>query len=324
MKKYYYLTAGLLLISGITVGAYLSAPFIPGIGTALIALAAGLIIRQFIDNFTRFLPGVLFTEKYVLETSIILLGFGLELSKVKMLGAETGIIVTMSFIVLLAAAVLLKRIFKDKGKLFWLLGAGSAICGSAAIGATAPIVKAKEEETGVSLAVINLLGLSGMILLPLLGSAFGWEAREIGILLGGILQSMGHVVGAAYAMGDDIGQLAVVVKMARVAFLFPFLLLVYYLFKKQNASTRTQFPVFILFFGLAVILSQINWMPITITSTLSSFGEILLNFAMAAIGLRIKIRNLIQISGKAMFSGSLIFLVQILFFGLGILLFLTV
>ena len=323
MKKFSYLSAGFLLIAIITFGAYLSSPFLPGIGTALIALGAGLIIRQFIDNFKSFLPGVIFTEKYVLETAIIFLGFGLELSKVKLLGAETAIIVAMSFVVLLAAAVLLKRLFREKGKLFWLLGAGSAICGSAAIGATAPIVKAKEEETGISLAVINLLGLAGMIFLPFIGSAMGWEAREIGVLLGGILQSMGHVVGAAYAMGDDIGQLAVVVKMARIAFLFPFLLIVYYLFKKENASTKTKFPIFILFFGLAVIISQINWVPVSITSPLASFGEIMLNFAMAAIGLKINLKSLINISGKAIFSGSIIFIVQILFFGLGILLFLT-
>jgi len=321
VKKYSYLLAGLLLTAVITLAAYLSSPVIPGIGTALLALVVGIIVRQFILKFTPYLPGVVFTEKYILETSIILLGFGLELTRVKMLGAETAIIVTMSFVVLLAAALIFKKLFKEKGKLFWLLGAGSAICGSAAIGATAPLVKAKEEETGISLAVINFLGLTGMIILPLLAGTMGWEAREISILLGGILQSMGHVVGAAYAMGDDIGQLAVVVKMARIAFLFPFLVIVYFIFKKGKQTTRTKFPIFILFFALAVIISQINWVPNSITASLAKIGEILLNFAMAAIGLKINILKLIQISGKALFSGSLIFIVQILFFGLGILLF---
>lgn len=323
MKKYFHLVPGILLAGAVTLLAYLTTPFLPGIGTALVALTGGLLLRQFISDFTNFLPGVMFSEKYILETAIILLGFGLELSRVKMLGAETAIIISMSFVVLLAAAVVLNKLFKEKGKLFWLLGAGSAICGSAAIGATAPIVKAKEEEIGVSLAVINFLGLVGMILLPFIASSFGWEVREISILLGGILQSMGHVVGAAYAMGDDIGQLAVVVKMGRIVFLIPFLLIVFYLFKKNEGKSKTEFPIFILFFALAVILSQTNILPLTFTSSLSSLGEILLNFAMASIGLKINIRSLLRISGKALFSGSLIFIVQILFFGLGILLFLA-
>lgn len=306
---------GIVLALIIMIIAKFLSGYLPTLGTALLALILGISVRQILINFSPFSSGVSWTEKYILETAIVFIGFGFEISKFKEIGLSTLTIIFGSIIVIVLLALLLQKLMgKEDGKLFWLLGAGSAICGSSAIGATAPLIQAKEEETGISMAVINLLGLMGMILLPLIAVGLSFSQVQTGILLGGILQSVGHVVGSAFAINPEVGQIATVVKMGRVAFLVPFLLIVYFLFRKKADGTKLKFPLFILFFLLAVLISQIGILNSETIKFLSKSGDTLLNIGMAAIGLKINIKSLWKISGKALIGGTIIFIFQIILF----------
>lgn len=289
--------------------------YIPNLGTALLALTLGVLVRQILTDFFPFSDGVVWTEKYVLETAIIFIGFGFEISKFKEIGFSTLTLIFGNIFLIILLALLLQKLFgKENEKLFWLLGAGSAICGSSAIGATAPLIQAKEEETGISLAVINLLGLLGMVLLPIIAVGLSFSNLETGILLGGILQSVGHVVGSAFAINSEVGQFATIVKMGRIAFLVPFLLIVYFLFRKKSDGTKLKFPLFILFFLLAVLISQFGFLNSEYLKFLSKSGDTLLNIGMAAIGLKINIKSLWKISKKALIGGTIIFTFQIILF----------
>lgn len=306
---------GILLAVAVMLTAKLLSGYLPMLGTALLALIVGIVVRQLLTNFSLFEKGVAWTEKYVLETAIVFIGFGFEIGKFKEIGGSTIGVIFGSIVVIIITALILQRIMGEKdSKTFWLLGAGSAICGSSAIGATAPLIKAKEEETGISMAVINFLGLIGMIILPLLASALAYTEVETGILLGGILQSVGHVVGAGFAVSHEIGEFATVVKMGRVAFLIPFLLTIYFLFRKQSDETKLKFPIFILLFLVAVLLSQIKLFEPSTLKTLTKTGDQLLNIGMAAIGLKINIKTLWKISGKALLAGVIIFTIQIIIY----------
>lgn len=292
------------------------AGYLPTLGTALIALSLGVIVRQLLKNFEPFALGVNWSEKYILETAIVFIGFGFDTSKFSEIGSTTLLVIVGGIAAVILTALLLQKFLgKDEDKkLFLLLGAGSAICGSSAIGATAPLIKAKEEETGISMAVINVLGLIGMILLPIIASILSFTNLEAGILLGGILQSMGHVVGSAFAINHEVGEFATIVKMGRVAFLVPFLLIIYLLFRKNADGTKLKFPLFILLFLIAVGLSHTTLLDGGTLKMLSKSGDNLLNVAMAAIGLKINIKSLWKISGKAFVAGGIIFLVQILIY----------
>src|SRR5690606_13803660 len=112
----------------------------------------------------------------------------------------------------------------------------------------------------------------------------------------------------------EIGQYATVVKMGRVAFLVPFLLIVYFVFRKKNDGTKLKFPLFILFFLGAVFISQTGILNSATIKFLSKSGDMLLTVAMAAIGLKINIKSLWKISGKAFLTGLIIFTVQILIY----------
>lgn len=304
--------AGILLAVIVMLAAKGLSLLFPALGVALMALLSGIALRQILKHFKPFQSGIVWTEKYVLETSTVLIGFGFQLSQLETVGFFAIGFVMLSVVLVLIVSLLLCKFFRGEGTLCLLVGAGSAICGSAAIGATAPLLKSKEEETGVSLAVVNLLGLLGMVLLPLIASLLHFSPAETGIFLGGILQSMGHVVGASFSISPEVGQIATIVKMSRIALLMPFLFILYFLFR-QNSENKTSvsFPLFIVFFAVSVMLSQTGVFSSAILKTFSQTGEVLLNVALAAIGLKINLKNLWNVSGRAILAGALIFVFQI-------------
>ena len=313
--------AGIALAFAVMLLAKFLSSYIPALGTTLLALIIGVVIRQFFSQFSVFSEGVTWAEKYILETAIVFIGFGFEVTKFAEIGELTLLVIFGSIVAIILLALTLSRFFGKKGsQLYWLLGAGSAICGSSAIGATAPLIQAKEEETGISMAIINILGLLGMILLPLIAKTFHFSDLDTGIFIGGILQSVGHVVGAGFAINEEVGQIATVVKMGRIAFLIPFLIVVYFLFRKQSDGSKIKFPVFILLFLIVVFIAQVDILTSEHLKFLSKSGDTLLNVGMAAIGLKINVKNLWKISGKGFVAGSIIFSVQIILFMLFILL----
>ncbi|MBN9294459.1 MAG: putative sulfate exporter family transporter, partial [Flavobacteriia bacterium] len=291
---------GVLLVIAVMIIANLLAAIIPYLGTALLSLLLGLIIRQLSFNFEKFIPGISWSEKYALEAAVVLMGLGFNFSTLITAGASTVGIIFISIIIIILIVLLLQKVVKGKDKLLWLLGAGSAICGSSAIGATAPLIRAKEEETGAAMAVINFLGLLGMLILPVIAVFAGYNSLDTGILLGGILQSVGHVAGASFSVSAEIGQLAMIVKMGRIIFLIPFLIFIYLLFRKNIDGTVLKFPLFIIFFLAAVLISQTGIISGNILKIFTKTGDVLLNGAMAAIGLKINIRSLWKISGQAL------------------------
>ena len=50
-----------------------------------------------------------------------------------------------------------------------LVGVGSSICGGSAIAATAPVIKAKDEEVAKSISVIFLFNILAALIFPTLG-----------------------------------------------------------------------------------------------------------------------------------------------------------
>lgn len=306
--------SGVLLVIAVMIIANLLAAIIPYLGTALLSLLLGLIIRQLPFNFEKFIPGISWSEKYVLEAAVVLMGLGFNFSTLITAGASTVGIIFISIIIIILIVLLLQKVVKGKDKLLWLLGAGSAICGSSAIGATAPLIRAKEEETGAAMAVINFLGLLGMLILPVIAVFARYNSLDTGILLGGILQSVGHVAGASFSVSAEIGQLAMIVKMGRIIFLIPFLIFIYLLFRKNIDGTVLKFPLFIIFFLAAVLISQTGIISGNILKIFTKTGDVLLNGAMAAIGLKINIRSLWKISGQALTAGLVIFIIQIVIF----------
>ena len=287
------------------------------LGAVITSLAFGLILGNSIRRQERLLPGIQFSEKYLLETSIVLLGFSLNFSYLSKYSLWLWLIVGLSVLIVISLSTWLSSRLGLSKNLGLLLGAGSAICGTAAIAAISPLLRSEESETGVSIGVINLLGTLGLFFLPAMLLVMDYDAEQAGFLLGGVLQSVGHVTGAAFTLGDETGKLALVYKMGRILWLIPVILVIYFTNRSGGKDGRLiRFPLFIVFFLVAVSLAQWQLIPVSWKETLVQVGDFLLIVAMAAIGFKIKLRPLFNIARPALLAGTGIFVVQILMFWL--------
>ena len=306
--------AGVFAATVIALLAVFTAQFIPLFGSILVALLLGMIAGNTFLQSHKLQAGLKFSEKELLEISIVLLGFGIEAESLMRLDFKLIAFIFFSVIFVLMVAVGIGRLLGISTRLSVLLGAGSAICGSAAIGATAPLIRAKEEEIGLSMAVVNLLGVAGIAVLPSISALLDFTNFQSAVLLGGTLQSIGHVAASGFAMNELIGEWAMVVKMSRVVFLIPLLIVLLFVGKRQGKHGKIKFPIFIFFFAGAVYLNQLPSFPNNLSETLSSSGSFLMAVAMAAVGIRIQIKPLLRISPKAITLGTIIFAIQILMF----------
>lgn len=283
-------------------------------GAATFAIFFGLILGN-VSPYTikQYKPGITYCEKVLLPLSIVLMGFSMEIGTLTSIGKTGSIAISASIFTALFAMTLL-YLFNKRNQIILLLGVGNAICGSSAIAASSPVLKSNEAETGLSIAVVNLLGVIGIALMPALCHIFNFTEETSGILIGSSLQAVGQVSAAGYTVGAVSGEVATVIKMARILFLGPVILLLILFFSKPEKKNGlfTYIPAFIVGFFITFLLSNFLSLPTNVKSIIRIFEVNLLVSAMVAIGCKINVKALISQSSKALFWGLVIWLFQMI------------
>lgn len=306
---------GLGFIVVLAIAAYLLAPLIPGMNSVLLGLLFGLIAGNLIKLPQSLQPGINYSSSRVLEIAIVLLAFDINLSEIGKMGWTTLTIIIATIVLVLLLTRLTSKLVKCPGESGLLVGFGTAICGSSAIAAVAPGITKNKEDIGVSMAVINLIGGIGMVILPLILSYFDLSNLEDGIVIGGSLHSVGNVTGAGYAMGEETGAISLTVKMIRVALLAPAVIFFTLLInRKQIKNFRDYFKLpFYLWAFIAVTLFS-SYIPLSaeIKEVIGFLATLTLTMAMTAIGMKISFANLYKSGRKAIGFGFIIFAIQLL------------
>lgn len=305
---------GVVLATAIGLAGHFLAAFTPAwLNGILMALLGGMVVGNGLRLPAPLHPGIGFTSGKLLELSVIFLAFGINYGHIAALGggAFTIMVVVVGAMVLLT--FFLARLVKCPGSTGWLVGFGTAICGSSAIAALAPRVAKNKEDVGIAMAVVNLFGSLGMIMLPLVLVRFGLTDTQLGLLIGGTLHSVGNVVGAGYALSDGVGEAATTIKLARVALLSPALILFNYLVNRQEAQgwrAHLQLPWYLWGFIGITLLSSLVDMPPALLDAMELAGKLALTIALAAIGLKVSFGELFRSGRKGLGFGLLIFAVQ--------------
>lgn len=313
---------GFLLAALIGLSAYYAAGFLPSVfNSVLLALLAGMVIGNAVHVPASFQSGIGFTSGKMLELSILFLAFNINYGHITQLGWQTFVIVAVVLLGILLITFYLAQKAKCPGSVGWLVGFGTAICGSSAIAALAPTVAKEKEDVGISMAVVNLFGAVGMILFPIVFAQFDVSSLDAGLLIGGTLHSVGNVAGAGYAMSNEVGEAAITVKLARVAMLSPGLIIFNYMVNRNHVSDWKEhfsLPWYLWgFIGITIITSVAD-LPTTLLQASETAGKIVLTIAMAAIGLKVGFKQLIQNGQKGLLFGLVIFAIQIALIWLGI------
>lgn len=306
---------GLLFAAFIGLLSHYGADFIPQINGVMLAILLGVLLRNSINIPKSFNKGVSFASSKVLEFAILFLAFSISFKHIASLGWQNFLLVLLMIVIVLPLILLMANKMKCPDSTGWLIGFGTAICGSSAIAAVAPGVAKSKQDVGIAIAVINLIGAAGMIVLPFVLKWFPISDINAGVIIGASLHSVGNVAGAGYGLEKVVGDTAITVKLARVALLSPAVIYFTYLVNrnKPNVSGKSSFqlPYYLWGFILISLFTSFVEIPASILTPLKEIGKILLTIAMAAIGLKISFKQLYQSGKIAIGYGIIIFGVQI-------------
>ncbi|GLC89637.1 YeiH family protein [Lysinibacillus piscis] len=289
-------------------------PFFSILGQLVIAIILGMAWRAAFNIQDSWQAGIAFSSKKLLRLGIILLGMRLNLADIYHAGIRVFLIAAINLLVTLVIVYGLARMFKVDQKLGILTACGTAICGAAAIVAIAPQIKANEEETAVGAAIVAILGTIFTLIYTVFYSGLGLTPTEYGIFAGGTLHEIAHVIAAASVGGNDAMDIAVIVKLTRVALLVPVAIVIGVFYQRMDKSMEKRLfsfstiPWFILGFLMMSAIHSLGIIPATIAQALVTIAYTFISMAMAGLGLNIEIRTFQKLGLRALiasFIGSI-------------------
>ena len=305
---------GLLIVILVAVlSQFLANSVIPNIGAVTLAIVIGILVSNLLIQGPAFAEGYHFAEKKLLPVAIVLLGTELQLQVLIGLGLPTAVLILLIVTFTMLSSTVIGKLMGFSQPFSLLMGAGNAICGSSAIAAVSPLVEGKEEEVGLSISTVNLLGTLGIFLLPLLVHVFQLNDYRGGAVIGGSLQAIGQVVAAGYSINDATGNIALLVKMGRVLMLGPLAVIISS--RKTAISSEgksaIKIPPFIVGFLIVGLLASWPVTPRPLVEVLRMSGKWLLLLAMAGIGLKLRLKTMLMQGPRALLFGSVLAILQL-------------
>ena len=278
---------------------------LPVVGSAVIAILLGMIIALFWKDQGKAKKGIKFTSKYILQTAVVLLGFGMDLGVVLRTGGQSLPIIISTIAISLILAWVLHKAMHIPGNISTLVGVGSSICGGSAIAATAPVIDADDKEVAQAISVICFDTHSG---------------EAFGIFAGTAINDTSSVTAAAatwdsmWNLGAETLNKAVTVKLTRTLAIIPITLgLAIHRARKSsgsgknNFSLKRAFPMFLLYFVIASVITTLAGMAgvsAEVFAPLKELSKFFITMAMAAIGLNSNLVEPVKSGGKPIALGA--------------------
>ncbi|MTB42227.1 YeiH family protein [Streptococcus uberis] len=311
---------GLVICLFIALPAWFLGQAFPIIGGPVFGILMGMVIATFYSKRDRSQAGIAFTSKYILQTAVVLLGFGLNLNQVFKVGLESlPIIISTIATALLVAYILQKKLNLDVNTAT-LVGVGSSICGGSAIAATAPVIDAKDDDIAKAISVIFLFNVMAALIFPTFGQIIGLSNHGFALFAGTAVNDTSSVTATAASWdaihhSNTLDQ-ATIVKLTRTLAIIP-ITLALAIYKEKKASQNQKgssfnlkkaFPTFVLFFLLASLLTTILsglGLSLTLFEQLKVLSKFFIVMAMVAIGLNTNLFKLIKTGGQAITLGAI-------------------
>jgi uncharacterized integral membrane protein (TIGR00698 family) len=260
--------------------------------------------------------GVEFSKQILLRAGIVLYGLRLTFQDVARVGwggvAVDAMVLCTTFLLALFVGI---RLLKLDRVTVLLIGAGSSICGAAAVMAAAPVARAKAEQVVVAVSTVVVFGTLAIFVYPLLFRLVGAFLVHFGIYAGSTIHEVAQVVAAAGSINAQVADVAVITKLVRVMMLAPFLfLLAAYVARndaaqpgQRNQKASLNVPWFAFLFMLVVALNSLVTLPAAWYRVLQNIDTIILATAMAALGLTTRVSALRQAGLKPLLLGAILF-----------------
>ena len=289
------------------------------LSAAIVAMLAGIAVRNLVRLPANVVESARGIPRRVIPPSIVLTGAGLNLAAIAVIGIRTLLITLACLTVAMASSIWLGTVTRLFRKTAILIGAGTAICGTSAIVAVAPLIQAEDQDMLLSIGTINILGLVFMFAMPFLGSLLNLSDQAFGVWAGTSIHAVPQVLAAAFSYSQPAGTLATLVKLVRVTLLAPLIFVLGIWHSRQVGAGQAQIyyhrlvPAFVWGFLVLAALNTADLLPVlqfrfgaySTSGLLTNAGELLLAVSMAAMGLEVNIVQFSKLGGRAMLVGTL-------------------
>ena len=287
-------------------------------------MIVGIILGMLYANSLRnnlpetWVPGIQFCSKRILRIGIILYGFRLTFQDVLAVGLPAIFIDTIIVTTTILGGILIGRMLKMDRGIALLTSIGSGICGAAAILGAESTIQTKPYKTAVAVSTVVIFGTISMFIYPILyhNGTFVLSANEMGIFTGATLHEVAHTVGAGNAMGKEISDAAIIVKMTRVMMLVPVLLITSFMVSQpaikageQNGSMKkVSIPWFAIGFLAVIGFNSFDLLPQSLTAFINNVDTFLLTMAMTALGAETRIDKFRKAGAKPFVLASILYI----------------
>ena len=275
-----------------------------GLVSPPVALAGGLVFGfSFVHPFNSESKRL---SKFLLQASVIGLGFGMDLHEVIIVGRSGFVYTAISIAFALSLGWALGKFLKVSRGTSFLICAGTAICGGSAIAAIAPITDAGEEEIAVSLGTVFVLNSVALLIFPLIGTFLHMTQTQFGLWSALAIHDTSSVVGATAKFGALALAVGTTVKLARALWIVPISMGTAV---ARKSSARVQWPWFILFFCLATVGNTYLHTFQPAYPILKHLGVIGLTVTLYLIGTGLSMKTIRQVGVRPLLQGVVLWIV---------------
>lgn len=280
-------------------------------GSPPVALALGLMVAFTFGNPFPQLIGK--PTKYLLQASVVFLGFGMNLTAIYNAGKD-GILFTIATIFgTLALGAIVGKLLAVNGKTSSLISSGTAICGGSAIAAVGPAIDADNEQMSVSLGTVFVLNSIALFIFPIIGHGLDLTQQQFGVWSAIAIHDTSSVVGAAQAFGEEALSIATTVKLARALWIAPLAFGFMYLYRgsESKGNVKAAMPWFILLFVLASVIRTYapSWVVPSIFESLVNLAKAGMTITLFLIGASLSRRTLKAVGVRPLLQGVILWVV---------------
>jgi uncharacterized integral membrane protein (TIGR00698 family) len=298
-----------------------------GLSALTVAIVLGIALGNTVYPYVaaRSGAGVAFSKQTLLRAAVIFYGLRLtlhDIGQVGMGGVLTDALLLSSTFML--AVIAGTRLFGLERGTAVLIGAGSAICGAAAVMATEPLLRGKAEQVAVAIATVVVFGTLAMFLYPVLYTLnLHWHwlpagSRAFGIYAGSTIHEVAQVFAAGRSISVETANTAVITKMVRVMMLAPFLIALSAWWARASTSEeaaesttgaahRVSIPWFALAFVAVILFNSLALLPRPLVAGAVDADTFVLAMAMGALGLTTHLSAVRRAGAQPLLLGALLF-----------------
>lgn len=327
-RKLIQILPGLLVCLAISILSVYLGNFVPTLGAATISIFLGILVGNTIGISQKLHRGTKFCESTLLSISVVLLGATLKMNSLLQLGIRGIIFILLQMIITIIGTLVIGHYMNFSLDFSLLMASGNSVCGSSAIASTAPVINTHSKDKRISITMVNVMGTVLMIFLPLLTS-FLYENRipQTPAMIGGILQSVGQVVASGAMISEDVKELATIYKILRIVFLV-FVVVLLASIKSRSVHegiseteesmnsnahrSRIKIPWYVIGFFITCVIYSLNLISFKTSLFIKEVDHFVEIVALAGIGMRVSVADLIKQGPKTSLYCFYIACVQII------------